>query len=386
LLLTPVRAFEKTFVIKGDVTGSETFQYAYILDDEMQLISRLNIEEGKFAFNGSTHTKLRFGELPIVYLLLSNKEGAVDQIKSDNLLSNRKHHNCMVMLEDSIYVSYNSDQKQFVIKGGKLNQIQGLFINAYSNFRNKRDSLHQIIEKKNISDKEKGDLKTIESKRLFTRTMYGLIDIIKDHPNSEVAINNFSPIIYDQGISGSEVMSAFSLFNDSLRHSRYGLYVLKDINDKIDAEAVMNKPPYSLGMKFPTFTAMNESSAKIKSESKYGKFTLVDFWATWCSPCRKETPNVIAAYNKYHTEGFNVITVSIDDQNDQKKWEQALKDDKMSEFVNLFNGNDISGIARILKIVSIPANYLLDEQGNIVAMNLRGDLLDAKLKELFPKQ
>jgi thiol-disulfide isomerase/thioredoxin len=383
LLLTPVRAYENNFVIKGEVTGSKTFQYAYIFDDEMQLVSQLNIKEGKFAFSGSTHTKLRFGELPIVYLLLSNNDGAKDKIRSDNLLGNRSHDNCTIMIEDSIYVSYNSDRKKFVIKGGKLNQDQSLFLNAYSNFRNKKDSLLQAIDRKDIAEKAKGELKSIESKKLFTTTMYGLIDIVRVHPNSEVALNNFSPIIYDQGITGSEVMTAFRFFTDSLRQSRYGLYVLKDITDKINAEAEMNSPSYTVGMKFPNFIATSESGTMVKSESTYGKFTLIDFWATWCAPCRKETPNLIAAYDTYHPRGFNVLSVSIDDQKDHKKWQEVLKEDRMSRFLNLFNGSDISGIARKLKIASIPANYLVDQEGNIIAINLRGDLLDAKLKQLF---
>jgi len=136
-------------------------------------------------------------------------------------------------------------------------------------------------------------------------------------------------------------------------------------------------------MKLPVFELLNVHDEKIASTKVLGKYTLVDFWATWCVPCRKETPNLIDAYNKYHSVGFNIITVSLDSKSDRKKWEEVLAKDNMTKFTNLFNGGDESGLARQLKITTIPANYLVDDKGVIVATNLRGDGLRLALEEMY---
>ena len=90
-------------------------------------------------------------------------------------------------------------------------------------------------------------------------------------------------------------------------------------------------------------------------------------------PCRKETPNLIKAYEVFRKKGFNVITISIDDLKDKVKWAEVLNEDKMNDFINLFNGGDLSGLASTLQVVAIPTNYLVDETGKILAMNLRGE-------------
>ncbi len=112
-----------------------------------------------------------------------------------------------------------------------------------------------------------------------------------------------------------------------------------------------------------------------------GKYVLVDFWASWCGPCRGENPNVVAAFNKYKDKGFTVFGVSFDQNKD--KWMQAIAADKLAwtQVSDLKGWGNEAG--KIYGITSIPQNILLDKEGKIVAKNLRGADLDAKLAEII---
>ncbi|UPT72342.1 MAG: TlpA family protein disulfide reductase [Flavobacterium sp. JAD_PAG50586_2] len=112
-----------------------------------------------------------------------------------------------------------------------------------------------------------------------------------------------------------------------------------------------------------------------------GKATLIDFWASWCPPCRQENPKLVALYNQLHSEGFNIISVSLDE--DPLKWKAAIKQDKLSwtQISNLKEMKD--PIAIQYGITQIPTTFLLDANGKIVASDLRDDELKAEIKELL---
>ncbi|MBQ0721799.1 MAG: TlpA family protein disulfide reductase, partial [Gammaproteobacteria bacterium] len=118
-----------------------------------------------------------------------------------------------------------------------------------------------------------------------------------------------------------------------------------------------------------------------------GKVTLIDFWAAWCAPCRKENPNVVNVYNKYHEKGLEIIGVSLDgtpQQKDAKQaWMDAIEKDKLTwnHVSNLQYFND--PIAKQFNINSIPATFLIDAEGKIIAKNLRGPALEEKIASLL---
>lgn len=137
------------------------------------------------------------------------------------------------------------------------------------------------------------------------------------------------------------------------------------------------------GAIFPDFDEKDLGGAPLSISRFKGKVVLVDFWATWCGPCVAELPNVIAAYQKYHAEGFEVIGISLDRSEDTLK--KFLTDRGMT-WPQYFDGLAWeSKLGRRYGVSSIPATYLLDQEGRIVARDLRGPALETELARLLKK-
>ncbi|NMB52377.1 MAG: TlpA family protein disulfide reductase, partial [Bacteroidales bacterium] len=120
----------------------------------------------------------------------------------------------------------------------------------------------------------------------------------------------------------------------------------------------------------------------IRLSSTRGKIVLLDFWASWCNPCRKENPNLVKAYNTYHNNGFEIYQVSLDKA--KESWVQGIRQDKLEKWIHV---SDVkywnSVVVPLYNIEVIPTNYLLDREGRIIASNLRGENLNKKLAEIF---
>jgi peroxiredoxin len=139
----------------------------------------------------------------------------------------------------------------------------------------------------------------------------------------------------------------------------------------------------SIGAEAPLFTSPDTAGLPINLKDFRGKYVLLDFWASWCGPCREENPNVVKAYKQFREKNFTVLGVSLDQENKKEAWVKAINDDGLvwNHVSDLKYWNN--AVAKLYAIRSVPQNFLIDPKGKIVAANLRGEELFKKLQELI---
>ncbi len=183
----------------------------------------------------------------------------------------------------------------------------------------------------------------------------------------------------------------FAMYLDYNKYADTHKKFLKSLKNLSDNKFVIEyKKNYEAAQKLgigavPPEIALADTSGKIvKRSSLKGQYVLIDFWASWCRPCRGESPNLVKAYKKFHDKGFTIYSVSLD--NNKTRWLNAIHKDHLQNWTHV---SDLKGwqnaAAADYGIRSIPANFLLDKNGRIIAKNLRGDALDKKLSEIFNK-
>ncbi|PWV51521.1 TlpA disulfide reductase family protein [Chitinophaga sp. S165] len=207
-------------------------------------------------------------------------------------------------------------------------------------------------------------------KRLSDRTEKQL-QFAKEHPNSVFGLIALSEVVNFKR-DMSEIAPAYNALNVKYRTSKKG----KELDQRIKSVQLTAK-----GAEAPVFSMKDVNGQSVSLKDLRGKTVLLEFWASWCSPCRAENPNLKEQYKLYKEKGFEILGVSLD--SDKKKWEEAIAKDGIP-WIHVSDLKGWSNEAGILYGVSgVPAGFLIGPDGKIIGKDLRGESLNAKLAELF---
>ena len=141
----------------------------------------------------------------------------------------------------------------------------------------------------------------------------------------------------------------------------------------------------NIGGAAPAFTHKDKAGKMISFSSFKGKYVLIDFWASWCIPCRQENPNALKAYDRFKDLNFTVLGISLDEADYKQAWLDAIQKDGMPWVQLNDDGSDKIRAAELYGVKTIPSNFLKDPSGIIIAKNLRGNALEEELERIFTK-
>jgi peroxiredoxin len=355
----------EAYTIEGNAEGIYNGIRVYINEPgkKGKLITKeeaLVIDE-HFSFKGKMETpKLYYitvnglnGRLPI---LLDNSNITIT-IDKNNFLSSK--------IEGSILTD---EIKEYATGSRTLKQKVKALSLAYddASFINDTEEMKRIKE---------------ESKNVINESNNYPVDFIKNHKNSYASLHILKTQLESRNVNLDKLTESFDALGDDIKKSQNGIELTKRF-DAMKKQLELSKAT-EIGREAPKFSAPDTNGKTVALNDIKGKVTIIDFWASWCGPCRRENPNVVKVYNKYHDKGLEIISVSLDRNGQKDRWLKAIEDDKM-------NWHHVSNlqywkepVAKLYNVKSIPATFIIDENGVIVAKSLRGIALENKISEML---
>jgi len=367
--LLPAAAMAQTaFTLKGSVghlnsPNKAIFSYS---DEGSGHLDSTSVVDGKFSFSGSLNGNIAQARVQIVHEVPAD----VRTGKFADIYSFYLEPKAVIEL-----YSATDSVRTAVIKNSAVNDDA----NIYAAFtwpvtQASRALTKEYILKTPEEKKDEGYMKTVHTRDEATGKK--LVELntkfIAAHPNSYVSLGAFS---YNIGTDpGPTAEAEFNKFPAELQSTTLG----KTIAAKIEAAKKT-----AVGQLSMDFTENDVNDKPVKLSDFKGKYVLLDFWASWCRPCRAENPNIVKAYNAYKDKNFTILSVSLDAQGQKAAWVKAIENDGLV-------WNNVSDLkywgnaaVREYGIKSIPANFLIDPNGKIVARNIRGEELQTKLAEII---
>lgn len=363
---------QKGFKITGHIQGLEngkkvTLTLGATHNDEKPMYNAI-VTNGIFTFTGKLEGARLFNLQ--VEGLMGGAPFFVENatINITGKISIKKEDESVFAVFSNILVEGSKSHDFYQAHGSKVREINN---KAYEAYHEKHKLIFDSISKFERGSTEYKRLEQTDAYKKFADDETTFFNNIKETYNKTVSENSNSfwgPFFMLEGTGylTEEQKPQFEAMSDEAKNSFYGKLVKAELF-----------PITLMGKAAPKFTEANRDGKKFSLDGLMGKYTIIDFWASWCAPCRKEIPNLKSLYEKYQSKGLAIISISIDKEN--AKWKKALDEEQLT-WANLI---DNGGVANEYGVKAIPDMFIVDEKGKVIAIKLRGEGLVEKLKELF---
>lgn len=272
-------------------------------------------------------------------------------------------------------VSGTDSLRTAVLKGAKLTADYEALASAIDPMMKRLVQLRMSAMKTPKAEQQSPGFKALEKEymELLTAISEAKIKFIMAHPNSLVSLHTLSQMLSAQ-IDYPKYWPVYQALSPAMKLRSEG----RELGKRLETAKYT-----ALGTQLPDFSSLDtlRQPLSLSDVVKKGKVTLVDFWASWCAPCRAENPNVVKAYHAFHDKGFNILSVSLD--KDAVSWKKAIIKDGMPWY-------HVSGlrywdepVAKMYGINGVPDSFLLDAKGRVVARGLRGEALYNKILSML---
>ena len=352
-------AQQEAFKIKGKIgsLGSPAKVYLEYQNDDLSILDSAELKNGRFIFKGKA----------------AHATGGSLALSHDGKGLNSARDSRLIFLhKGTIKINSTDSLDKATITGSKLNADFGRLQASFETINAKERTLNVRYEAASEEDRN-SEMFEKDYEAIYEMQSAIFLDFVQNNPQSIISV------IALERYSGADpdvdtVASLFATLSEQVQNSGQG---------KSYAQRLENMKRTEVGQPAPGFTQNDPDGHPVSLADFKGRYVLIDFWASWCGPCRVENPNVVNAHENYKDKNFTVLGVSLDHEKGREAWLKAIEDDQLT----WTQVSDLKGweneVASLYAVRAIPKNVLVDPSGKIIAKDLYGDELTGKLSEVL---